>query len=228
MPQPPRPVSDTWKTVVHDSHAAGRLVYSMDQGNLIRMSNHSDADFSEGGVCYALVVRWLGMRRRGADYDQLFRGSRGFDHVTSVPDQVFTDQVNRMFDVEIYSGMGTNMPRGAMMGITQNLLLARHGLRVVGKQTWRPPFDVRDLVNYVAGTSALYLVSLYRAGGSHAVGIEVTGNAASYRFFDPNYGQFILRGSAAFVIFLQRFFADTGYGATYNVAMTARRIRSAG
>ncbi len=196
----------------------------MDQGNLIRLSTSSDADLNEGGVCYALAVRWLGLRRRGLDYDQTYRGLRGFDHVTSVPDAVFSEQVDRLLDVEIWSGGPGQMPRTGMIGITQNLMLARNGLRIVHQESWQPPFDERDLAYYVAETTALYLVSLRGGGGSHAVAVDATRHNSTYRFFDPNYGQFIVRGAAAFVIFLRQFFADTGYGARYTLRMQARRL----
>lgn len=222
MPRDPRPVPMRWRTLIHSAHEGGHLVYSMDQGNLIRLATDEDANLIEGGVCYALCVQWLGLRARGLDLSQLYHSSTGFDHVTGIPGTVFTEQFDRFLDKELWrdSLLGGN-DRGSVNRMTQVFAFAKQGLQIVADRTWPHAASanaVTPLQELMEHEDTLLLMAMYRQGGGsgHAIAMQSVAAVDEYRFFDPNFGHFRFRGFSNFSTYLTQFFTYVRYATTYD------------
>ena len=75
--------------------------------------------------------------------------------------------------------------------------------------------DAVKLANQGAKATGLYFVQYKRSGGGHIAAIEV--ESRWYHYFDANFGHFMLKDKARFVIWYDGFLTESGYKTRYTV-----------
>jgi hypothetical protein len=72
--------------------------------------------------------------------------------------------------------------------------------------------------------NGLWLVSLRRPKGGHAVAIQSEPTKSVYRYFDANFGHFRLSSASRFKVWLNQFLMKSGYAARYTSGSVLRLV----
>ena len=83
------------------------------------------------------------------------------------------------------------------------------------------PLSIRQNVEQRNG---LWLVSLRRPKGGHAVAIQSEPTKSVYRYFDANFGHFRLSSASRFKVWLNQFLMKSGYAARYTSGSVLRLV----
>ena len=171
------------------------LVYAYQQG---------DADYNykdigpwgnvRNGYCAALTFQWCEARLKGADlaFDKSTQMGKKADwHVTRLH----------------------NLSKSDMLGYDETM--KELGLRRDAGTSIPGAPDAVKLANQAAKATGLYFVQYKRTGGGHIAAIEV--ESRWYHYFDANFGHFILKDKARFVVWYGGFLTDSGYTTRYTV-----------
>ncbi|QQS12389.1 MAG: hypothetical protein IPK81_23400 [Rhodospirillales bacterium] len=199
---------DTWSYVQTTARTGGELVYAMSQSQTDVLNDDMPGPWgaaAPAGFCAGLALRWIGLRRAGADYP--------FDPATGVAQGTFwqaTRDQNIMVDTRV---TGSN-PADVFLPRAEAVLKG-YGVVVNRGRYWTSTTGVSAamLERAVFAGDGLYFVEMRRKGGGHALGLQRAGN--EYRLFDSNQGEFVLKGLDAFRRFASWFLKDTGYQGRY-------------
>jgi len=185
----------TWDETQRAAKRAGELVYAMDQGQTEVMTTPGPWGAAYSGFCNGLAIKWLKLRLSNEDYDYDAKAK-----VLEFPHWHATREQNVYEDHD------------------DPTALAQQNLRLTGsKKTLMGPPSAALMAGHVAGASGLYLVGFFRSGGGHGVAMESNTASGLFRYFDANFGHFVLKGQTRFTQWLGKFLIDSGYYSRYLV-----------
>lgn len=173
---------------------------AQDEGDLVFAYQQGDEEYSfkdigpwgnvRSGYCAALGFKWIMLRLRGGDlpFDLGTRMAKKEDW-----------QITRLHNLTKTEGYGPVMLE---LGLAQGTPRVFYGIP-----------SALQIVPVAAAAKGCYMVQYKRDGGGHLVAIQNDGDV--FRYFDPNFGEFIFRGEERLRNWYQRFLHDSGYRARY-------------
>lgn len=167
------------KQFTKDAWKRGELVYAYEQGS----DEYSYKDIGpwgqvRNGYCAALGFRWILLRLTGKDleYNESTRLAKKEDwRITRYHNLTKTEGYDSVLaEMSLKKGMPTTF-----LGIPSALQIVPHTCRANG----------------------CYMLQMKRPGGGHLVCIQIEnkGSGRLYRYFDPNYGQFVFTSQDRFL-----------------------------
>ena len=178
-------------SIQSDAKQKNQLVYSFDQADSAVCTEPGPWGSSNDGYCAGLAIQWLRLRKTSQDYAQDALGNM-------IPDTHKSTRNQNVYDDSDYS-----------------TAFASSKLSIKGTVSNSGPPSASFIARSAGAHSSGWLISLRRSGGGHAVAVQYTRKTHDYRYFDANYGQFILNTKVEFTHWLRAFFADSGYGQRY-------------
>ncbi len=182
-------------SIESDARHKGELEYSFDQSESAVMTQPGPWGNAYSGYCAGLAMKWINLRLAGKDYpfDAKTRTLGDLPHWHATRDQNVYEDADYATALDNY---------GLEADFTTH-----H--RVGGPDAgW-----LRQIAEHAAGC---YLISLRRDGGGHAVAMQSDPIKKTYRFFDANYGHFVLKGADRFQVFLTDYLLRSNYKTRYS------------
>ena len=182
--------------IVEDAAKKGELVYSFDQATSAVLTEPGPWGNAYSGYCAGLAMRWLKLRSQGLDY--------AATNKIMVDQPAATTRLQNVYEDDDY-------PKA----LADQSLVTRQTLSIPG------PLSVAHNLERRGG---LWLVSLRRPGGGHAVAIQSEPTKGVFRYFDANYGHFRMNSAGRFKTWLNDFFMKSGYSARYTNQTVLRLV----
>jgi hypothetical protein len=191
----------------------GELEYAMEQAQTDMTQQQGPWGDSHKGFCAGLAFRWTWLRYGDADY-QYDPQTREMD----TPDwQATRDQM-------VY---GDALKASGNWRAAYNAALQPYNMSVnngqVTERTGSKPSGALLLQAAYGGGPGCYIITIHREMGpprgsvSHAVAMQYEG-PKRFRFFDANFGEFVLRSADHFVKFMDWFIQESNYGLIFTTA----------
>ena len=182
--------------IADDAAKQGELVYAFNQAKSAVLTTPGPWGNAYSGYCAGLAMRWLKLRSQGLDYAS--------NNKTMVDQPAFTTKLQNVYEDEDY-------PKA----LADQALVTRQTISLPG------PLSIAQAVDQRGG---LWLVSLRRPKGGHAVAIQSEPTKAVYRYFDANYGHFRMNAASRFKTWLNQFLMTSGYAARYTSGSVLRLV----
>ena len=191
-----------WDDVQLGAKRKGEIEFALDQSQTAVLTQPGPWGNAYSGFCAGLAVRWIWLRYGNTDYP--------FDPRTrelEMPDWQATREQNIYEDAT--GDWKAKYTEGCRVyGMTINLGRVRE---------WNLTATGEMLRSAALAGPGCYIISIRRAGGGHAVAMQ-SEDGTTFRFFDANYGEFVLKGAVRFARFIDEYWSETGYKLKYNAA----------
>jgi hypothetical protein len=182
--------------IVDDAAKQGELVYAFNQSKSAVLTQPGPWGNAYSGYCAGLAMRWLKLRSQGQDYASSDK--------TMIDQPAITTKLQNVYEDQDY-------PKA----LADQALATLQTLQLQGP---------RAIASTLTGKNGLWLVSLRRPKGGHAVAIQSEPARGVYRYFDANFGHFRLSSPGRFTTWLNQFLVTSGYGARYTIGSVLRQV----
>jgi len=185
----------------------GFLVYALEQERTAPLALGPSGHPSPGpwgtiqeGYCAGLAVRWIALRY--ALYDYPFNKAT---KICEAPDWQSTRDQNIVLD----AWRDTSKP----VPLRFKAAFAKYSLHLNQGATIDFPIAMNGVVLRRIGQTekGCHCIYIQGTGGGHAVAMQNEGSMGGWRFFDANFGHFLLPNAPAFESFVDWFMDKSGY-----------------
>ena len=182
-------------SIESEARQKGELEYSFDQSESAVMTQPGPWGEAYSGYCAGLAMKWIALRLEDEDYEFDVKSRKLGD----LPHWHATRDQNVYEDADY------------------DTALAAYGLKTGAKTFHRIGGPNAGGLRQIAEAQAgCYLIRLRRDGGGHAVAMQSDMGRKVFRFFDANYGHFVLKSALRFQIFLNDFLHRSNYQTRYS------------